>query len=113
MPGSLHLTTGRDDNGDGFVNDRPAGVGLRSLRGAGATVLNARVQYAFQVGTAVAPAAPGQTGRYRLNLFLNIQNLTNHQNLGGYSGVMTSPFFMRPTLAANPRRVDLGLGVNF
>jgi hypothetical protein len=107
------LTTGRDDNSDGFVNDRPAGVGLRSLRMAGQSTFNARVQYALQIGAAPAPPVPGQTGRYRFNLFVNIQNLTNHQNLGGYSGVRTSPFFMQPTLAANPRRVDLGMGVNF
>jgi len=109
-----NLTTGRDDNGDGFVNDRPAGVGLRSLRGAGAQTLNARVQYSFQLGSpAGAITTAGPQGRYRLNLFVNIQNLTNHLNYGGYSGVMTSPFFMQPTLATNPRRIDLGMGMNF
>ena len=109
-----NLTTGFDNNGDGFINDRPAGVGLRSLRMAGQSTLNARVQYAFQMGTAAIPTGPGgPQGRYRLNVFVNVQNLTNHQNLGGYSGVMTSPFFMQPTLASNPRRVDLGMGVNF
>jgi hypothetical protein len=102
-------TTGRDDNSDGFVNDRPAGVGLRSLRGAGQMTLNARVQYALPLAPPVARTQP----RYRLNVFANIQNLTNHQNLGGYSGVMTSSFFMKPTLAANPRRVDLGMNVTF
>jgi hypothetical protein len=107
------MTTGFDDNGDGFVNDRPAGVGLRSLRGAGQQTLNARVQYALQVGSASNPGAQGVQARYRLNVFVNVQNLTNHQNLGGYSGVMTSAFFMQPTLATNPRRVDLGMSVNF
>jgi hypothetical protein len=48
-----------------------------------------------------------------MNVFMNIQNLANHQNLGGYSGVMTSPFFMQPTFAVNPRRVDLGMSMNF
>jgi hypothetical protein len=105
-------TTGFDDNGDGFVNDRPEGVGLRSLRGASQRTLNARVQYNFQMGSAAAPA-PGQQGRYRWNLFVNVQNLTNHQNLGGYSGVETSDYFRQPTLAINPRRVDIGMGLNF
>jgi hypothetical protein len=112
--GVYSLTTGRDDNGDGLVNDRPLGVGLRSLRGAGQQTLNARAQYAFQLGAPAGATGPaGPQGRYRLNLFVNIQNLTNHLNYGGYSGVMTSPFFMRPTLAANPRRIDMGMGVNF
>jgi hypothetical protein len=102
-------TTGRDDNRDGFVNDRPAGVGLRSLRGAGQVTLNARVQYAFQL----SPPVVGTQPRYRASVFANIQNVTNHQNLGGYSGVMTSRFFRKPTLAANPRRVDVGMNVTF
>lgn len=104
-------TTGFDDNRDGFVTDRPAGVGLRSLRGAGQLTLNTRVQYAFR--RAPAGGAPGGPGRYAMNVFVNVQNLTNHQNLGGYSGVMTSPFFMQPTFAVNPRRVDLGMSMNF
>jgi hypothetical protein len=104
-------TTGFDDNRDGFVTDRPAGVGLRSLRGAGQSTLNTRIQYAFRRGP--AGTGPGGQGRYAMNVFVNIQNLTNHQNLGGYSGVMTSPFFMQPTFAVNPRRVDLGMSMNF
>jgi hypothetical protein len=108
--GSVYTqTTGRDDNNDGFLNDRPAGIGLRSLRGAPQATLSARVQYAFQI----SPPTPGVQPRYRLNVFCNIQNVTNHQNLGGYSGVMTSSFFMKPTLAANPRRVDVGMNVTF
>jgi len=104
-------TTGFDDNRDGFVTDRPAGLGLRSLRGAGQATLNTRIQYAFRRGA--AGAGPGGQGRYAMNVFVNIQNLTNHQNLGGYSGVMTSPFFKQPTFAVNPRRVDLGMSMNF
>jgi len=104
-------TTGNDDNHDGFVSDRPIGLGLRSLRGAGQAVLNARVQYTVQARS--AGTSPGQQARYRLNLFVSVQNLTNHQNLGGYSGVMTSPFFRKPTLAVNPRRVDFGMNLTF
>jgi hypothetical protein len=48
-----------------------------------------------------------------MNVFININNLTNHQNLGGYSGVATSPFFRKPTLAMNLRTVNVGAGVNF
>ena len=107
-------TTGFDDNGDGLLNDRPEGVGLRSLRMSGMQSLNMRVAYALQLGEPAAGggAPPGQ-GRYRVNIFANVQNLTNHQNLGGYSGVQTSPFFREPRTALNPRRVDIGLGLNF
>jgi hypothetical protein len=123
--GVYTLTTGTDDNGDGVINDRPRGVGLRSLRGAGQGALNARLQYAIPFGRgAVArqvrieggPPPPPQAGapaRYRLNVFMNVQNLTNHQNLNGYSGVMTSPFFMRPTNSINLRSVNFGVGMSF
>jgi hypothetical protein len=106
------LTTGFDDNKDGIVNDRPAGVGLRSLRMAGQSYINARFQYAIPIGTP-APGGPPGAGRYRLTFFSNINNLANRQNLGGYSGVMTSPFFQQPTLATNPRFVNFGIGMNF
>ena len=103
------MTTGFDDNGDGFLTDRPAGVGLRSLRGAGQASASARIQYLLPIGAAPGGGQP----RYRLTTFVNIQNVTNHQNLGGYSGVMTSPFFGQPTFASNPRRVDIGIGATF
>ena len=41
------------------------------------------------------------------------QNLLNHVNPVGFSGVMTSPFFGRPTTAMPGRRIDLGLHVGF
>jgi hypothetical protein len=105
-------TTGFDDNRDGFLNDRPAGVGLRSLRGAGQQNANLRVAYTFNVGGAQT-SAPGQAARYRVQLFTSATNLLNHQNLVGYSGVQTSQFFKTPTSATNLRRVDVGLTLNF
>jgi hypothetical protein len=51
--------------------------------------------------------------RYRLQVFLPIQNLTNHANYVGYSGTLTSPFFGRPTAVMGTRTVDVGVGVNF
>jgi hypothetical protein len=31
----------------------------------------------------------------------------------GFSGVMTSPFFMSPTGVQNPRKVDMGMNISF
>jgi hypothetical protein len=102
-------TTGFDDTRDGILNDRPVGVGLRSLRMPHQQALNTRFQYAL-IGTAAPGGAPG---RYRMNLFVNINNLTNHQNLAGYSGVQTSEFFMKPRTAVNLRAVQIGTSFNF
>jgi hypothetical protein len=105
-------TTGFDENRDGFLNDRPAGVGLRSLRGDGQQTVNLRCAYTFNIGRSATPE-PGAAGRYRLQLFATVTNVANHQNLGGYSGVATSPFFRQPTFATNLRKLDTGLSVNF
>ena len=127
------LTTGTDDNRDGLINDRPRGVGLRSLRGEGQAAMNMRVQYAIPFGRGGGggggagrqifipggpPPPPPQGGanlpaRYRLNVFMTIQNVTNHQNLSGYSGVRTSPFFMQPTNVQGLRSVNFGVGMSF
>ena len=105
-------TTGFDNNGDGIVNDRRPGIGLGSLRGDGQWTLNARFTYAFVLGGGVPGAAPVQS-RYRLNVFTNINNLTDHHNYSGYSGVITSPFYRQPTSVNNPRRVEIGMNVTF
>jgi hypothetical protein len=104
-------TTGVDNNGDGILNDRPAGVGLWSLRGTAQSTVSSRIAYTLTPGK---PAGtPNADIRYRMVLFMNVNNVTNHSNYGGFSGTMTSPFFMQPRSVNNPRRIDFGMNVNF
>jgi hypothetical protein len=42
-----------------------------------------------------------------------MQNVTNHANYSGYSGVLTSPFFGKPTNVVNPRKIDFGVNFGF
>ncbi len=135
-----NLTTGRDDNGDTVFNDRPAGVGRNSAVGKGSWDLAARLSYTFGFGDRSA-AGPGGAGpmiiqrvggggsagdllgglmgggaenkRIRIELFASAQNLLNSVTPIGYSGVMTSPFFLQPTAAMPGRRIDLGMRVGF
>ena len=58
-------------------------------------------------------AVSGAIGDWLAGVYVSAQNLTNHYNYGGYSGVQTSPFFGQPTLVYNPRKVDVGLNFNF
>ena len=51
--------------------------------------------------------------RVRFELYASAQNLFNHVNPIGFSGVMTSPFFGRPTAAMPGRRLDVGLRIGF
>jgi hypothetical protein len=104
-------TTGLDDNQDGIINDRPAGVALRSLRTSGQSAANLRLSYTLSTRGGGAAPVPGMR-RYRVSLNLNASNVTNHPNLGGYSG-NARVNFMQPTLVVNPRRVDMGLNIAF
>jgi hypothetical protein len=123
------LLTGRDDNGDGVFNDRPAGVGRNSLQASGQTTVNTFVAYQFTFGR-TAPLPPGigvfgggnaatvrtfdqGTARYRLQVFVQGQNLTNAVNYLGYSGTLTSPFFGKPTAVREMRKIDVGVGLSF
>jgi hypothetical protein len=123
------LLSGRDDNGDGIFNDRPLGIGRNTLRASGQTTVNANFGYVFAFGrTAALPPGVGVFGgggsaqvrtfdqgnaRYRLQLFVNAQNLTNERNYVGYSGTLTSPFFGKPTAVSGMRKIDFGIGLNF
>ena len=51
--------------------------------------------------------------RFRLEIYASAQNVTNHYNYIGYSGVITSPFFGLPTNVMNPRKIEIGMRVSF
>jgi hypothetical protein len=127
-----NVTTGFDDNGDTVSNDRPAGLGRNSARGAGRWDAGGRVSWAFGFGerngtgggagpqvvirTVGGPAPESMGGfsggaedkRWRFELFAAGTNLLNHANPLAYSGVMTSPFFGQPTSAMAARRLEVG-----
>jgi hypothetical protein len=126
------IRTGLDDNGDLIFNDRPVGVGRNTARGAAQWSINSTFTYTIPFGRGTVSLPPGVTvnapggglppqvsvsqqaaSRYRLQLTMNIQNLTNHDNYVAYSGVMTSRFFGNPQAVANPRKFDVGIGVTF
>lgn len=124
------IRTGLDDNGDFIFNDRPAGVPRNTERGSGTFAMNLNISYNWQFG----PPAGGPPGigvfvggagatpevrtfdapsRYRIGVFLFANNLTNHANYVGYSGVMTSPFFKQATAVSGTRRVEAGVSFGF
>ena len=124
------ILTGLDDNGDLIFNDRPAGVGRNTQRGAALWTFNPAIGYTFTFGRRIDSLPPGiavitngtapsvqsvnQSGdRFRLQLVLQTQNITNHPNYAGYSGTLTSPFYGRPTLVAGTRKIDLGVNFSF
>jgi hypothetical protein len=124
------IRTGRDDNGDSIFNDRPAGVGRNSQRGAAQWSINPAAGYTILFGRRITSVPPGiavianggtptvrsvdQSGaRYRLQFVIQTQNITNHANYAGYSGTMTSQFFGQPTYVLGTRKIDFAVNLSF
>ena len=135
------ITTGSDDNRDGLSNDRPAGIGRNSERGASRFATDLRVTRAFSFGgSRVTDGGPPEGGggfggrggggfggfgggrgggggagnqRFTAELYLRASNLFNRVNFGNFSGNLRSPFFGTATSAADPRRVELGMQFRF
>ena len=149
-PLPYNITTGLDDNGDTLFNDRPAGVGRNSARGASQWTTNVRLNKSFPLGgprsgppsmplpptppsgggamnqrVGGGPGGPGggdgpqmvvmegTNARYRLDVFLNVQNAFNNVNYNAFIGNQLSQFFGQPTSAAAPRRVEVGFSLGF
>ena len=53
---------------------------------------------------------PRQKG---ITISVSAQNFLDRANYSGYSGVMTSQYFLQPTSVANPRQIDFSLRFNF
>jgi Carboxypeptidase regulatory-like domain len=135
-----NITTGFDDNKDLSVNDRPAGVGRNSARGAGQWDLSSRLSWGFSFGKrpdnqgvggpqvriirggsdsgevlgAIGSMPPGTDDkRFRTQFFIQATNLFNHANLIGFSGVQTSPLFGQAVAALPGRRIETGMRFSF
>ena len=126
------ITTGTDDNGDSLFNDRPAGIGRNTERTAWSWDSYGSFNYTLGFGKRRTPlppgitismnggalsvgqaAAPQEQPRYRLTFSLYAQNLLNHANYVGYSGVMTSQFFRQPVAVSGVRTVRLFANLSF
>ena len=103
------ITTGKDDNMDSSVNDRPPGVKRNSGPALWSISANFNISKAFFFGT--KPANGGT--QTNVNLFANMTNAFNRPNYAIPSGVMTSPNFRKSTSAGDPREIEVGLRYQF
>ena len=127
----LTIRTGTDDNGDLVFNDRPEGVGRNSARTMGTWNTSANLGYSFTLGKktvtssggvqimggpaglTVNPTGAQTTPRYRLNLSVNVNNIFNQPAYSGFSGIITAPYFLKPTQANQLRRITFSTNVSF
>jgi hypothetical protein len=126
-----NITTGHDDNGDTVVNDRPAGVGRNSARGAAQWDMSARLSWTMSFGKSegerggaavirsrndadtLGALSSGGGGRWRAQFYLQAYNIFNHVNRVNFAGVETSPFFGTATAAQPGRRIEAGTRFSF
>jgi hypothetical protein len=102
------ITTGRDDNRDSSVNDRPPGVAFNTERGPRYFDVDFNMSKAF-----FFRRTAGSTSGTNVNVFVNMTNAFNHVHYGTPSGVMTSPNFGRSISADDPREIEIGMRFQF
>ena len=106
------ITTGKDDNKDGVINDRPPGVPKNSEVGPHYFDVSFNFSKAFELNPAAAGGARRCSGP-QMNVFANLNNAFNMTHPGTPSGVMTSPFFRKSYNATSPRDIEVGMRFQF
>jgi len=96
-----NIITGTDDNNDGETDDRPPGVGRNSARGAAL----------FEADVRVSKVLP--FGRNRIEILIDVFNITNHDNWTDYQGSQNAQTYLHPTNAGIPRQFQFGVRFDF
>jgi hypothetical protein len=112
-PHWYNITTGKDDNRDGTINDRPPGVPRNSGKGPKTMTFDFNISKAFFFGAASTNGRSNGSTRTNMNLFANMTNAFNRPNYRPQSGVMSSPNFGKYTSAEDPRQIEVGLRFQF
>jgi hypothetical protein len=102
----VDITTGGDNNHDGILNDRPAGVARNTMPGPGLIDLDFNLSHDFPLSKAKKEARV-------FSVALNAFNVLNHPNYVTYIGTQSSPLFGKPVAAQPPRRLQLDLQFKF
>jgi hypothetical protein len=103
----FNVVAGSDLNSDTNNNDRPAGVGRNSERQQAVSSVDLRVSRAFAI-----------SGTHRLEVMLEAFNVLNRVNILAVNntfgtGLTPLASFGQPTLAGDPRQMQLGLRWSF
>jgi hypothetical protein len=96
-----NITTGRDDNRDTQTNDRPAGTGRNSARGASLFQADLRLSKMLRVRG------------LEMEFIGEAFNITNQKNWTSFTGDQLAATFGRPTQGEITRQIQLGLRVDF
>ncbi|MHB1698593.1 MAG: outer membrane beta-barrel protein [Acidobacteriaceae bacterium] len=100
------VLTGADNNHDGVLADRPAGVSRNTGHGPGFADLDVNVSHSFLLGKHFDQPE-------NLRISLSSFNALNHPNDFPYVGIITSPFFGQAVAAFPPRRMQISAEFTF
>jgi hypothetical protein len=117
----INETVGRDVNGDTENNDRPIrGIDdatrpiLSEVDSAGRAVINGlEGPGSFLIDLSVRYSIPLAAGLDSVDLFYDVFNVANRENLVPPTGNRQSAVFMVPTAAQFPRQMQFGIRVRF
>ncbi len=121
------ITTGFDNNLDTVFNDRPAGILRNSERGTWQKQVDISLGWTIGIGkksagpttTVIMEGEPtgdvdiARSSKFTIKAMATVSNVFNQTNFNNFVGVQTSPFYLQPTSANNPRRIVLGLRFSF
>ncbi len=106
-PYRYNITTGRDDNRDGFATDRPPGIRRNSQQGVGFLTLDLRWSRDFALNAKKREKGPVLTAA------VDAFNVPNTVNVTSIVGNQSSPFFGQPVMARPARRLQFSLRLKF
>jgi hypothetical protein len=108
------IRSGRDLNGDQSTRDRPPGVARNSETGPARINLDMTFTKEFRPRpTDVAGTGGARSPERRVRFQARFYNVLNSTQVRGYSGVLSSPLFGRPTGFLRGRTVRLSMHVDF
>jgi hypothetical protein len=102
------VTTGIDDNGDGIINDRPAGGRRNGHIGPGFRNVGLTISKSFQIGS----DGNGYSTR-SLNFSASMDNALNMTNLSNPVSALSSNSFGKSLDAGDPREIEASLRFQF
>ena len=129
------IVTGRDDNQDSLVIDRPAGVTRNAGRGRATADVSARLSWRRNFGPMAAGSGGGpqvrivrggadgnpladmpgaeRSRRFTFEAYAQLFNALNRTNATAFGTVVGAPFFGQPIAVSPPRRVEAGVRLAF
>ncbi len=101
-----NITTGRDNNGDNFVTDRPPGVTRNTWRGPDLARVDVRLTKSFSVWNLFRH---GSQEHNNLSFNIDAFNVFNRTNYNNFIGVVRSHFFGMPNSALPAREIQFSI----